>query len=146
MAKTSAVLARVRKLTAETAKTLKAELAHIEAEKQRLTADLDQAAAQIRSTLQQLGHGSNGVAVHSTLKRAVAKSRKRIRRTPEQLKAEANAIIELVKSKGSEGATGPEIRKHHAKIGPDLKGFVQKFGGKKLKTTGAARSMRYFAN
>jgi len=149
MAKTFAVLAGVRKLTAATAKTLNAELAQIEAEKQRLTADLDEAAAQIRGTLEKLGYGSNGVSVSKSPKASEAnvasgKPRKRIRRTPEQLKGEAIAIIELIKSKGSEGATGPEIRARHAKIDPDLKGFVQKFGGKKLKTAGKARSMRYF--
>lgn len=145
MSKVHAVLDRVRRVTASTVETLKKELRHIEEEKRRLTADLDEAADHLRETLQQLGHRGNG---RIASRRAVRKHRsgKRIRRTPEQLKREAEAIIDLVKSKGTEGASGPEIRKHHAKIGPDIKGFVHKYCGKKLKSTGAARSMRYFAS
>ena len=139
------VLDRVRKVTDQTAQRLQQELDHIEGQKRRLTAELDEAAERIRLTLQQLRHNTNGKAVEKRGAVARASSGKRIRRTPQQLKAEAEAIIELVKSKGSQGATGNEIRERHPKIGPDLKGFVQKYSGRKLKSTGAARTMRYFA-
>lgn len=140
-----ALLDRVKKVTAKTVESLKKELRHIEDQRQRLTADLDEAESRIRQTLLQLGQGTNG---KTASKRAVVKPTKgkRIRRTPEQLKQEAQAIIELVRSKGAEAATGLEIRAQHAKIGPDIKGFVHKYSGRKLKSTGVGRSMRYFVN
>jgi hypothetical protein len=139
------VLNRVRKLTAQTAKALTAELHVIESEKKRLTTDLDMAADHIRETLKQLGHQDNGrFAVTRTSPKAG--KGKRIRRSLDQLKQEAGAIIALIKSASADGVSGPEIRAKHPKIGPDLKGFVQKYSGKKLKTTGVARSMRYFVN
>jgi hypothetical protein len=143
----SNVLDRVRKLTAQTARALTVELRAIESEKSRLTADLDAAADHIRVTLKQLGHSSSGndhVAKIAATKKV--RAGKRIRRTLDQLKDEANAIIQFVKNAGSEGVSGNDIRERHAKIGPDLKGFVTKYSGKKLKTTGVARSMRYFVS
>jgi hypothetical protein len=143
----SNALDRVRKLTAQAARALTTELRAIESEKNRLTADLDAAADQIRETLEQLGHGSNGNGhVAKIAAPAKAKAGKRIRRTLDQLKDEANAIIQFVKSAGMDGVSGNDIRERHAKIGPDLKGFVTKYSGKKLKTTGVARSMRYFVS
>lgn len=137
-------LDRVRKLTVQTAKALAKELQAIESEKKRLAADLDVAADRIRETLRQLGHNGNGHSVRTTLVRE--KKGKRIRRTPDQLKHEAETIVQFVKNSGSKGVSGPEIRERYPKIGPDLKGFVEKFSGKKLKTTGLARSMRYFVS
>ena len=145
MPRTSSVLDRVRKTTTQFAENLKRELQNIEEEKRRVTADLDEAAEQIRNTLAQLGHSTNDREGTRT-RAAMPKAGKRIRRSLHQLKAEAEAIIALVKEKGAEGATGPEIRKHHPKIGPDIKGFVHKYSGKKLKSTGAARSMHYLVS
>jgi len=138
----NAILSRIRKVTQRTTDTLKRELAYLEAQKSKLTAHLDDAAERIRKTLGDLGHSSNGEHAAPPLRRA---KRKRIRRSPEQLKHEAAAIIQFVRSKGSEGAKGGEIREHHPKVGPDIKGFVQKHAGRKLKTTGQKASMRYFA-
>jgi len=140
-------LDRVRKLTSQTAQALTKELRAIESEKNRLTADLDAAADQIRQTLKQLGHSSNGNGDARTVATPTkARTGKRIRRTLDQLKDEANAIIQFVKNAGAEGVSGNDIRARHPKIGPDLKGFVTKYSGKKLKTTGVARSMRYFGS
>jgi hypothetical protein len=141
----SNALDRVRKLTAQTARALTKELSAIETEKSRLTADLNAAADQIRETLKQLGHRGNG---HASILAAPPKAKKgkRIRRTLDQLKDEANAIIQFVKNAGSEGVSGNDIRARHPKIGPDLRGFVTKYSGKKLKTTGVASSMRYFVS
>ena len=55
------------------------------------------------------------------------------------------SVIQFIKGKGSHGAKGADIRKHHPKVGPDIKGFVQKHAGQKLKTTGVKATMRYFA-
>lgn len=160
MSRMNMVLDRVRKVTAKTIESLRRELNHIEQEKRRVIEGLDGADRQIRNALEQLGNqtgggngrGGNGRAQaqsESNAPRAAAKATskgKRIRRNPEQLKAEAEAIVTLVKSGGAEGISGPDIRKQHAKIGPDIKGFVQKYSGRKLRSTGVARSMRYFVN
>src|SRR5437016_3887489 len=116
----NSILDRVRRVTAKTAGMLKAELQRIEDEKRRITADLDEAAEGLRQTLQQLGHsGGNGTAIRRTrVARGPAlraRKGKRIRRSPAQLKQEAEAIIHFIKSKGTEGAKGPEIRARHAK-------------------------------
>src|SRR5689334_3034429 len=129
----SAVLESVRKVTAKTAATLKAQLRRIEDEKQRVNADLDEAADRLRQTLQQLGRSTNGNGAAVGKSRTAAlgvsagRKRKRTRRSLGQLKQEAEAIIQFIKGKGSEGASGPEIRQRHDKIGPDLKGFVKKY-------------------
>src|SRR5256885_9076138 len=111
----STILESVRKVTAKTAETLRAQLRRIEDEKQRISADLDEAADRLRQTLQQLGHAAsngNGAAgrKRQMATRAVRSRRKekRIRRSLPQLKQEAEAIIHFVKSKGAEGVSGPE--------------------------------------
>jgi len=136
----NSVLDRVRKVTRRTVDTLKKELGAIEDEKRRLTAHLDDAASRIRQTLSSLGLGGNGRAS------AVRQPRKgkRIRRSAEQLKQEAEAIIQFIKSKADQGVKGNEIRTRHPKVGPDIKGFVQKHSGRKLKTSGKKAAMRYF--
>jgi chemotaxis regulatin CheY-phosphate phosphatase CheZ len=138
----SAILKRVRKLTQRTAETLKEELSQIEQQKTRLTAHLDDAAERIRRTLTTLGHAGNGTTRSNSIGRPKTK---RIRRSSAQLKKEAEAVVQLIRSKGADGISGSEIRKHHPKVGPDIKGFVQKFGGHKIKTTGKKASTRYLA-
>jgi hypothetical protein len=128
-------------MTTRTVENLKKELHRIETEKERVTAKLDLAASRITEMLHGLGHLGNG---QSAGKPTTAKKRKRIRRGPEQLKQDAEAIIQFVKDKGADGAMGNEIRKHHPKVGPNIKGFVQKHGGRKLKSTGKKSKMRYF--
>jgi hypothetical protein len=139
------IFRRVRKLTAQTADGLKQELAWISKEKAALTAGLDEAAERIRATLSKLGHGLGGRREITQARPRKQRSRTRIRRSPEQLKREAEAIFQLVKAKGNEGVAGGEIRKHYPKVGPDIKGFVQKHGKQKLKTTGKKASTRYSA-
>lgn len=135
------ILERVQRLTAQTVDGLKRELAWISKEKAALTAGLDEAAERIQNTLAKLGHGLG----RSTEAKPRPKKggRTRVRRGPAELKREADAIFQLVKSRGGEGARGSDIRKQHPKVGPDIKGFVQKHGGHKLKTTGKKASTRY---
>jgi len=145
--KTTSVFARIQKLTAETTRSLKAELRALEEEGRRVTAELSSAAERIRGVLRSLGNKTLATGRSSF---AVAKSagstraRKRIRRSPEQLQQVGASVVAFIKSKVAQGASGVEIRKLHPKIGPDIKGFVAKFGGQKLRTTGAKSTMRYF--
>ena len=142
----SAILNRVKKVTQQTTESLRNELRRIEDEKIKLTSHLDDAAERIRDTLSKLGIGAGAGTLNGHRAKATKSSRKskRIRRSPEQLKQEARAILDLIKSKGDEGATGSQIRERHPKIGPDIKGFMQKFSGRKLKTAGKRAGMRYF--
>lgn len=71
--------------------------------------------------------------------------RKRIRRSPEQLKAEAVKISGLIRKAGDKGVSGNEIRAVSPKIGIDIKGFMKKWGHP-VKTKGVAAQMRYFAD
>ncbi len=68
---------------------------------------------------------------------------KRIRRTPDQLATEANAIYDMVQQRKS--VSGPEIRAKFPKVGPDIKGYVKQYSGKSLKSKGTRRAMRYVA-
>ena len=148
--KISAILERVQKLTQSTAERLKKELRRIEHERGRLTASLDHAAERIQGTLSHLGirfgTSTNGHRSTTQPKAPARRKGKRIRRTPEQLKRESEAIIQCIKGKGSAGASGAQIREHHPKVGPDIKGFVKLYTGRKLKTTGQRSAMRYFAS
>lgn len=70
--------------------------------------------------------------------------KKRIRRSPEQLKALAGEIVEFVRAK-KDGVSGIEIKKRFGAILPSTKDFVSKFGGVKFKSTGAGIRTLYFA-
>jgi len=152
MSPVNAVLDRVRRLTAQTEQSLKKELRKIEDEAARLTNQLDSAAERIRATLRSLGskvpmgRGGGTRVKASTMVGASSGGRKgkRIRRSPEQLQKIGESVVQFIKNKGSEGASGVEIRKVAGKIGPDIKGFIAKFGGEKLKTSGVKSQMRYF--
>ena len=99
------------------------------------------------------GRGANEKTVLITAPAAAAKSAampakakgKRIRRTPEQLKAEAVKVAGLISKAGAKGVTGNEIRAASPKIGIDIKGFMKKWGHP-VKTKGVAAQMRYFAD
>ncbi|HWB53426.1 MAG TPA: hypothetical protein VG722_04510 [Tepidisphaeraceae bacterium] len=127
----------------QTAENLRRELRRIEEEKARITADLDKAANGIAAALQQLGYS----ATRATSPRSVGPSgkKKRIRRNPGQLKKYAEGVYQLVKSAGANGASGAQIRREFPKVGQDIKGFVHKHAGGRLKTTGKKSFMRYTA-
>lgn len=135
------LLARIRKVERDTSQNLRSELQQIERERQRLNSYLDAAAHRIQRSLHELSTEPNGERSGAVR----ARSSKRIRRTPQQLKQSADAIFQSIKSKGEKGATGSEIRKHHPKVGPDIKGFLLKYAKLKLRTTGRKAAMRYYA-
>src|SRR5437762_12051379 len=145
-ARINAILDRVQKVTRRTTQNLKRELSLIDSERMRITSRLDDAARAIREMLGKLGGGvANGRGPGRPPGRgpgrppgsaSTGRKRKRIRRSPQQLKLEAQAILEFIRGKGASGASGSEIRKQHPKVGPDIKGFVQKWGSKKLRTSG----------
>lgn len=150
------LLNRVRKVTASTAKSLRRELRFIEQEKQRLTAELDSAARRIADSIAQLdssdpgrrGRGRPSFASSGVPSSGPASSggrRKRIRRNPEQLKQYASDVYALIKKSGSSGVGGGDIRKQYPNVGQDIRAFVNKHGGHKLKTTGLKSFMRYIA-
>ena len=70
---------------------------------------------------------------------------KRIRRSKEQLQAEAAQIHQLVKQAGKAGISGGEIRKTHPGVGINIKGFMKKWGHP-LTVKGKRAAMRYFAS
>lgn len=151
-----ALLQRVRKVTAQTAENLQKELRNIEQEKRRIVADLDDASQRLTETLRHLNaqgarHNLTGrpmfapTAAPAPVAKKTRKG-KRIRRGPEQLKEYADGIYQLVKTKGAQGARGGEIRAEFPKVGQDIKGFMQKHGGYRLKTTGEKSLMRYHAS
>src|SRR5438093_410779 len=100
------ILDRVRTLTMQTAETLKKELRNIEEEKRRLVAGFTEAADQIMETLRRLGHSTNSKSVATP---TVPRKKRRVRRTPDQLKHDAQAIIQFIKQKGTQGAKGADI-------------------------------------
>ncbi len=121
----------------------------------RLQQQRDQLDSQIAELQQLLGSGSEGSnGVGRTVGRkakpaATSKKRgrkgKRIRRSPEQLQAIAAKVAGFIKSKGSEGASGKEIRKQFAdeKLPAVLPPFLEQFGGVKVRQTGERASSRY---
>jgi hypothetical protein len=114
---------------------LKKELAQIEGKRKQFTADLDHAEQRIHQTLRELVGG-----VAKRPQKSTRSKGKRVRRNPEQLKLEAESIFRLIKSKSGSGVKGGEIRKRHPKVGPDIKAFVEKHAGHKVKKA----AMRYF--
>jgi hypothetical protein len=148
------LLNRIRKVTEQTAQNLKRELRFIEREKLRLTAELDLAASKLANSIAQLDHeGSASLGRGRRPGRppgAVSAVRgpvkgKRIRRNPEALKKYADGVYELIKKSGSAGAGGGDVRKQFPKVGQDIRAFVHKHGGYKLKTSGLKSFMRYIA-
>ena len=127
-------------------KSLLRSLKQLDQERRRRTADLEEAAKVIGRQLLDLGHGSNGRAMRTkkTASKPVApKSRKRIRRSPEQLKDEAKMMIQFIRSKGSGGASAKEIKAHGVMPGQDVKGFAKQYAGVTLKSTGKKSQTRY---
>jgi hypothetical protein len=90
--------------------------------------------------------GMNGVTKQASRPtRAKAGRKKRERRTPDQLQKEALSIVELVKSRGKDGADGKAIRSSFPKVGQSIKDFVKRYGKARLQTQGTGVGMRYFS-
>jgi hypothetical protein len=95
------------------------------------------------------GNGSGGLTARkktaSVPAAPVAGKKRRIRRTPEQLKAEADKVLAMIRGAGKAGIGGGEIRKKFPGVGQNIKAFVQQYAGVKVKTTGQKVKMRYHA-
>jgi hypothetical protein len=126
-------------------KSLLRTLKHIDQERKQRTVDLEEAAKVILKQLADLGHvGVNSkTAATKAKKSATAAKKRRIRRSPEQLKAEAVKVLGMIKKAGKQGIGGAEIRKSVSGVGQNIKTFVEKNAGVKVKTTGQKASMRY---
>src|SRR5688572_5079102 len=68
------------------------------------------------------GVGDGRAAKTKTKKKPGRK--RRARRTPEQLKAEAGKVLKMIQDAGKDGIGGGEIRKRFPGVGPNIKGFV----------------------
>jgi hypothetical protein len=71
--------------------------------------------------------------------------RKRSRRSREELVTIAGEIVELIRSKGKEGATAKEIKVKFGNLLPSVNAWLKNYSAVKVKTTGAKSKMRYFA-
>src|SRR4051812_20324843 len=107
-------LKKLGRMKQQAVKGLLKTLKHIDAERKKRTADLDEAARAVVAELQQWGHGSNGTTTPKTRKATTTTTRgrkRRVRRSTEQLKAEAVKIVSFIRSSGKDGIAGGEIRK-----------------------------------
>jgi hypothetical protein len=145
------LLKKTDKMKQQAVKGLMRTLKHIDQERKQRTADLEEAAKLVLRQLSELGHsvGINSSKKASTVKAAKTTNtatggrKRRIRRGPEQLKAEATKALAMIRKAGKEGIAGVEIRKSVPGVGQNIKEFVEKNAGVKLKTTGQRSAMRY---
>jgi hypothetical protein len=148
------LLKRTDRMKQQAVKGLLQTLKHIERERKQRTADLEEAAKAVLNQLRELGHAAAGGSNNGRARRGAARmsgakrtstgvKKRRIRRGPEELKAEATKVLETIRKAGKDGIGGNEIRKSFPGVGPDIKGFVEKHGGGKVKTTGQRSKMRY---
>ena len=141
------LLKQTDRMRQQAVKSLLRTLKHIDQERKQRTADLEDAAKVVFQQLAELGHaGTSSKAVAKQAKRVVpAGKKRRIRRTPEQLKAEATKVLAMIRKAGKDGIGGAEIRKSVKGVGQNIKAFVEKNAGVKIKTTGQKVKMRYHA-
>jgi hypothetical protein len=59
------------------------------------------------------------------------------------LKLEAAKALAMIRKAGKDGIGGAEIRKSVPGVGQNIKAFVERNTGEKIKTTGAKRKMKY---
>ena len=139
------LLKKTDRMKTQAIKSLLRTLKHIEKERKARTADLEEAAKVVIKQLEDLGHsGLNSKAAATRTKRmdTIGKKR-RIRRSSEQLKAEATKVLAMIRKVGKDGIGGAEIRKSVPGVGQYIKEFVEKNSGVKLKTRGQRSAMRY---
>lgn len=138
------LLKKTDRMKQQAVKGLLRTLKHIDQERKSRTADLEEAAKLVVKQLAELGHvGGNSKAAAKRMKAKATTGKKRVRRSPEQLKVEATKVVALIRSAGKDGMSGGDIRKKFPGVGQNIKGFVQQYTGEKLKTTGKKVKMRY---
>src|SRR6187551_794259 len=99
------LLKQTDRMKQQAVKSLLRTLKHIDQERKTRTADLEDAAKVIVKQLADLGHiGSNSTAAAKNSKKVAATGKKRrVRRNPEQLKAEAAKVLTMIRKAGKEG-------------------------------------------
>lgn len=70
---------------------------------------------------------------------------KRRRRSREDLVKMADEVVELIKTKGKEGATAKEIKEKFGNLLPSVNAWLKEYSATKVKTTGEKSRMRYYA-
>ncbi len=144
------LLKQTERMRQQATKRLLRTLKQIDQERKQRTADLEEAAKVVLKQLAEMGHIAVGTSKKTATKGrktaiTITGKRRRIRRSPEQLKAEAMQVLAMIKKTGKGGIGGGEIRKSFPGVGQNIKAFVEKNAGVKLKTTGQKIKMRYFA-
>jgi len=143
------ILRQSDKLKQQMVKKLLKTMRKIEQERKARTADLDHAAKLIGKQLADLGHRfgipDSGHAKNGAPKPRAGTKGKRVRRSANQLKAEAERALGMIRKAGKDGIRGADIRKVIPGVGQNIKTFVEKNTGEKVKTTGAKVSMKYHA-
>jgi len=69
----------------------------------------------------------------------------RKRRSREQLESMAAGIVEFIRGKGKEGASGNEIKAEFGDLLPSVNAWLKNYSTAKVKTQGSKSKMRYFA-
>jgi hypothetical protein len=145
------LLKQTERMRQQAVKNLLRTLKQIDQERRQRTADLEEAAKVVLKQLADMGHTAVGKSTAKTKKMTATKAtatggkRRRIRRNPEQLKTEAAKVLAMIRKAGKDGIAGAEIRKSVPGVGQNIKEFVEKNAGVKLKTTGQKVKMRYHA-
>src|SRR6478752_1596935 len=92
------LLKKTDRMKQQAVKGLLRTLKHIDQERKKRTADLEEAAKLVVRQLAELGHvGGNGKMGVTKAKRT-ATSKKRIRRSPDELKKLANGVVAYIKA------------------------------------------------
>src|SRR5687768_16842103 len=92
------LLKKTDRMKQQAVKGLLRTLKHIDQERRKRTADLEDAAKLVMKQLAELGHlGTNSRPSNTKVKKA-ASGRKRVRRSPDELKKYANGVVEFVKA------------------------------------------------
>jgi hypothetical protein len=136
------LLKKTNRMKQQAVKGLLRTLKHIDQERKKRTADLEEAAKLVVRQLAELGHVGGISRVAGTKAKRAASSKKRIRRSPDDLKKLANGVIAYVKAHPE--SSGRDIRKTFSSVGQNIQSFVQQYGtAGKLRTTGKKAGMRY---
>ena len=98
--------------------------------------------------LNELYHSATGrYYVSSKKDKAAAKAdsgERQARRSSEDLKAQADEVVDFLKVKGREGAKATEMKAKFGKLSPGVKPFIEKHTDYKIKTEGAKAGTVYF--
>src|SRR2546423_9800206 len=106
------LLKQTERMREQAVKSLLRTLKQIDQERKQRTADLEEAAKVVLQQLAEMGHIVVGNAVARAKKATATKAttpvkKLRIRRSPDQLKAEATKVLAIIRKAWQEGVGGP---------------------------------------